>query len=689
MNKIFKSKKVLLLIIILTISSFFIVSFTVLMLYNTSMDMKENSLIDVVEGQKAIINTLLDYSFGEDEIISVLQKSLGRYQSIGKTGELVVAKKSGDSIIFIYRQKFSGKESYQPVLLDSNIASPMRKALKGKSGLIRGLDYKGVEVIAGYTYIKKLNWGIVAKINISEVNKPFYKVAIIAAILAFLLVTFGTYFIIKSTNPMMNRIIQSEQKFKSLFDNSADAIFILDIEGKILEANNTACKRLGYEHDELINLSTRNINSEEYAKTLSNRIKLITENASLFCETEHVGKDGTIFPIELNASLIDFNNQKAILSIARDITERKLAEARLKENELLLRTIAENYPNSYLSIIEKDYTIGFTSGQELKKLNLAPETFVGLNLEEVFGEHSPTVKKYYEKTFEGEEIKFELFFNNQNQLYRTVPLRNEKGEIERILSVVENITERKREEEKNKLKAQEQEWLLNSMMNAFVIFQSVFDENGKFISYRFEYINKAYEDITGVKLEEVVGRTVHEVWPKTEQSWIENYGAVAVTGIERTFDMFHAPTDKLYHCNVYRPWKTSERFCVIFEDITERKQAEQALKENEEKFRTLFDLSPFGIILHKDGIVLSANQAAAKIFGAKSPGELVGYELLKLVDEEYHEIIKKRMDEIIRTNIEAPLLEEKLRRLDGTVFDAECVARQITIEGQSFIQVMF
>jgi len=135
---------------------------------------------------------------------------------------------------------------------------------------------------------------------------------------------------------------------------------------------------------------------------------------------------------------------KMALFLGRVETEKRKAMAALGESEKLLRTIAANYPNSYLSIIEKDLTLGFTAGQEFTKQNLDPGSFVGLTLGEVFGEQTGVVREKYLKTFQGEETSFELLFNDQWQLYRTVPLYDDHGQIHRILAVVENITERKR-----------------------------------------------------------------------------------------------------------------------------------------------------------------------------------------------------------------------------------------------------
>ncbi|MDD1761413.1 MAG: ATP-binding protein [Methanothrix sp.] len=155
--------------------------------------------------------------------------------------------------------------------------------------------------------------------------------------------------------------------------------------------------------------------------------------------------------------------------------------------------------------------------------------------------------------------------------------RGEDGRPLRFICTQSDITLRRRARELIWSRSEELAWMLRSMMNAFAVCKSVFDDKGRFISYNFEYINDAYECLTGVRSHDVLGKTVHEVWPETDPSWIDNYAHVVMTGEPVTFDVFLKETGKYCHCHVYRPWKTPERFCMIFDDITELKMAEEAL----------------------------------------------------------------------------------------------------------------
>jgi PAS domain S-box-containing protein len=178
------------------------------------------------------------------------------------------------------------------------------------------------------------------------------------------------------------------------------------------------------------------------------------------------------------------------------------------------------------------------------------------------------------------------------------------------------------------IKAEELKWLFDGMLDAFVIFDPVYNDQKEFISYRFVYINQAYEKITGVKLEDVKGKTVHEIWPATEDSWVKKYGHVSYTGETLVFNEYHEPTQKSYHCRVFRPWTSSKRFCVIFNDITKQEKMLGKLKESEYKYRNLISTMMNAFALHemifdKDGQpidyrFLEVNPAWENVVGMKA-----------------------------------------------------------------------
>jgi PAS domain S-box-containing protein len=252
--------------------------------------------------------------------------------------------------------------------------------------------------------------------------------------------------------------------------------------------------------------------------------------------------------------------------------------------------------------------------------------------------------------------------------------RADDGRPLRFICTQSDITGRKREREMIWARSEELAWMLRSMMNAFVVCQSVFDESGKFSSYRFEYVNDAYETLAGVRSEDVLGKTVHDVWPDTDSSWIEKYEHAAMTGQPVSFDIYLKQTAKHCHCHVYRPWKTPERFCMLFDDITDLKRAEEALilakEAAEEAARAKSDFlanisheirTPLNGIIGMVGLLsdtwLDAEQREyARIV------RLSGEALLSLINEilEFSKIEARKMDlEILNFNIHSTIEEAK------------------------------
>lgn len=161
---------------------------------------------------------------------------------------------------------------------------------------------------------------------------------------------------------------------------------------------------------------------------------------------------------ERTSELKDINHQ-----LQDSIEEYKVILKALQDNETLLLTIALNIPNSYLAIIEKDCTIGFAAGKEFKKNGIDPWRLIGLNVGEVFMDKADLVRKHFEVSFAGSESTFELYFNNQYLYFKTVPLADSERRVQRILTVAENITERKEAELHIKESLHEKETLLREI----------------------------------------------------------------------------------------------------------------------------------------------------------------------------------------------------------------------------------
>lgn len=350
---IFKHKKILLLIGILSICTLIITVISISLIYNQSINTVQISLTEMVEQEKSTIEILYQSNKDEKQIIDFINKVKERNKTIAETGEFAIARKVND-IEFLISSITSDKNFKISYNIHSGI--PMKLALSGKTGFIKETDYKNIEVFAAYSYVPELGWGIVAKVPKQEILKPYIIATITAFFIAIFLISFCVFLFLKITNPLINSIIESEKKFSLLFDSSADAVFIHNTSGNFWEVNNVACKRLKYTKKELINLNVRNINSPDNGQFIKEKTKQLFENGEIFEETEHITKDGEKIPVEINARVIEYKGEKAVISVARDITERKKNENQIIEDQKILKRQNEEYQalnEEYVAINEE------------------------------------------------------------------------------------------------------------------------------------------------------------------------------------------------------------------------------------------------------------------------------------------------------------------------------------------------
>ena len=153
-------------------------------------------------------------------------------------------------------------------------------------------------------------------------------------------------------------LLASEEKFRKLFNNANDAIFLHKItgdgvSGKFVEVNSVASQVLGYTHEELLNMSPLDIEDTESVNGFDQMAEMVGEDKLTF-ETTFISKDGKKIPVEINTHIFTLNNDQLSLSIARDITERKKMEEEIKisleEKEMLLREIHHRVKNNLMII---------------------------------------------------------------------------------------------------------------------------------------------------------------------------------------------------------------------------------------------------------------------------------------------------------------------------------------------------
>jgi PAS domain S-box-containing protein len=156
--------------------------------------------------------------------------------------------------------------------------------------------------------------------------------------------------------------------------------------------------------------------------------------------------------------------------------------------------------------------------------------------------------------------------------------------------------------------------LFNKIAEGFAYCRIITDEQDKPVDWVYLDVNEAYERINGVKKETVVGKKATEVLPNIRRDsadWINLYGKVALTGEPIVVERYADVRKKWYHISAYSPEK--RYFVSIFEDISERKGAEEAIRQSETRFRTTMDNMIEGCqIIGSDWRYIYVNSAAEK-----------------------------------------------------------------------------
>ncbi len=135
---------------------------------------------------------------------------------------------------------------------------------------------------------------------------------------------------------------ESEARFRALVEQAVDAFFLIDSNGRFLDANQRALKNLGYTHEELLTLHASDVQKRFPPGGFAEVWQQMASGNPVTIDGIHQRKDGTTFPVEVHCGLVELDGQEVELALVRDITERKQAEEALRQSEERLRQLAEN-----------------------------------------------------------------------------------------------------------------------------------------------------------------------------------------------------------------------------------------------------------------------------------------------------------------------------------------------------------
>lgn len=242
----------------------------------------------------------------------------------------------------------------------------------------------------------------------------------------------------------INELSSREKRFRSIIEQTTDAMYLTDLNGKIIDVNKQACKTMGYTRDELLELNITDLdgNHNTNEKTLD-FFKSMLPGQNLIFESIHLKKTGETLPVEISSSKIELDGVSHVIGFARDITNRKIAAEALREREEHFRILFEQASDGILISDAKGKFMDVNSSG-LAILGYSKEEFKQLSIQDILPEDS---SKYLRNIFyiiqEKGIITNELKFVRKDKSFFDAEIVVKKLPDGKLQAMIHDITNRK------------------------------------------------------------------------------------------------------------------------------------------------------------------------------------------------------------------------------------------------------
>jgi PAS domain S-box-containing protein len=482
---------------------------------------------------------------------------------------------------------------------------------------------------------------------------------------------------------------RSEQRYKSLFEYNSDIICEVDLGGNIL-AINPAAEQITGEliRDNDLDLSLVEIFGTDNLQLMAGYFEKAKQGQPQNYEMTSKHSNGKVFHWDMKKIPIYVNNEVVgAYALCKDVTAKKETEKALADREAQYRLIAENMMD-LMGVLEIDGTIRFCSPSSSSMLGYDAETMVGTSAliyahQEDLHIMSSAIRELVQQ---GINKQFQFRFHHSEGYPIEVecvatPVFDEDGEVESIVVVSRDITEKAKIEKELIASEERYRRLIELSPQPMATYRA-----GKII-----YINPSGVVLLGANsADELIGTSIFNIIPpkymevaRTRSALVnENKYADSLEYkiIRRDGQLIEAETTSIYDV-------ISQSVLVVFNDITERRKAERALQESEERYRRLVELSPVAIAIYKDKNFIYANTAAINIVGAKHPDEIVGTSPFDWIHPNDRDYALERIENTMVNGYSSPG-EYRIIRLDGkeaqvsftSIFDYKSLSVQLVFE---------
>jgi len=486
------------------------------------------------------------------------------------------------------------------------------------------------------------------------------------------------------TGPDLEEVLrQSEASYHDLFNTIRQAIYIQDHEGRFVEVNDGACAMYGYTREEFIGrtpefLSAPGLNDFEF---VTEKIRQAFAGEPQQFEFWGKRKEGEIFPKDVRIYKGTYFGKDVLITIADDITERKAAAEALNSKNVLLNALINS--SSDLIIFSLDRNYRYTSFNKKHKDEMLKvweaDIQLGMNLLDCMT--NPVLrniaKKSIDLALQGEALT-EVQFQPEVDIWYEFswnPIRQNHGKITGVTVFVRDITERKQKESALKESEERYSALFSNNNSVSLIIDP---DTGRIVN-----ANDAAARYYGYSRDQLLALGIHDLNRLAPEKVVRNLMRAKDKKEKHFFSTHYRADGEKRYVEIYSGPITVQGkplFYSIIHDVTDSRLAALALKESEERYRTLVDQLPDYVLVHRDGILLYVNPAAASNLGYDVE-KLIGNPIFPLIAPEYHKtvrqaIIRRMAGEFI------PSYEMKILAGDGTFRTVLTNGAAITFEGK-------